>query len=158
MSRIRNVVSVIILSSIVVLLIAILIQLDRTRIKSDHDYIMVPPVGYAPIIADEMMSREDFISADSDERMNILYDYLLYLSANGYEAESPYGEKYYRLILHPEDIILDWDNHVISITEYYEDKEMDGIRYGIDVTTGMVIDYERSAIIQEPLSTTENHS
>ena len=89
--------------------------------KNKHSVNKVIPMsGYASHIVQDVTSGKDYEDADIDEKIRMFYDFLVLISENGYDMTPEEGYEYYDLIIYPDEIVIDWDNKIISFCEHYD--------------------------------------
>lgn len=144
-----TIVRVIILATILILFIAYVAYVNiKPLLSFDSDSKMVPISGYAYYIAEDVTAEDDYVNADIDTRMDLFYDYLMYICENGYEVG---GENYKALILYPDEIRVDRQNKIISFVEHYSESSNPGRVFRYDFVNECVINVEHDAMIQQVL-------
>lgn len=126
---------------ILIILLVLIIGLPIILLPKNERsaYRCAPVLGYSLPITKDITSREEYISADIDGKMDVFYNALLDISENGYDLEEPEGWDYYDVVIDPDMIFVDRENRNIYFYEqcddkYYEDhgKPYDGGWYRYD--------------------------
>lgn len=145
-----TIVRVILLATMLILLVVYIAYVNIKPLLITHsEYKYAPVGGYAHYIARDVTAREDYANADIEGRMDIFYDYLIYICENGYEIK---GENYPDLILYPEEITVDNQNKIISFVEHTSESTGAGRVFRYDFINERVINVEYDAMMQEVLS------
>ena len=127
---------------LVLLLILVLPSLFFSD-RIDYDYRHIPFGGYSTMIAEDLAKREDFINADTDGKMDIYYDYLIYISENGYDDLE---DRYYAPVIDPDLIYVDWQNKTISIFEQCESAYAEDI--GLEYGAWYKVDFNEMLVVE----------